>query len=628
MLSLKRTKRVLFSAVVMAAVVTPLTIFAMHEVDSAEETFAVEGSDIATFEDPNFYECVLSNFREAFPNEAVSDDGLSVGQVRRIKRLVCDGADKPDSEKITSVRSASSDIDSREGGLEAMGYLEYLVLNNNKLTNLDVEYNGELTHLYAHHNNISAFNLGELHKLVALAIQNNQLSGSLDVSRNTGLELFYANANELTGINLGNISSLKDLRLSENQLTGTLDVSNSTGLEKLYIWDNKLAGLDLGNISTLKELSVSANQLSGTLDVSKNTGLEILYAHTNKLTDLNLGNISSLKDLQISKNQLTGTLDVSKNTGLETLYAYTNELTNINISGLNTLKKISIGQNNITDEAKVASIMGVVTDNRDHLEELSIMNLPIGEIDASVFPNLTFLNVSGCGLSSLDVSHNANLQTLAVRNNNLSSLDVTHNAELSSLSTDNIIVTAGIEDESLTSGQKTFDLSNLKFISEDGNTTIPNTNYYTFNSSSKILSVTDIAKTGGFVLTAPIDSSIENSEYRRYKLQIAKIDSSAPTDDPTVDPTDDPADDPTSDPTDEGDDSDETIVPNTSGGDEAGETGTGGKDAAGKPETGASTNDGKSGSSISISVLPIIIVALAILGVIGRKYISHKKINW
>ena len=573
MLSLKKTKRVLFSAVVMAAVVTPLTIFAIHKVDSAEETFAVEGSDIATFEDPNFYECVLSNFREAFPNEAVSDDGLSVGQVRRIKRLVCNGADKPDSEKITSVRSASSDIDSREGGLEAMGYLEYLVLNNNKLTNLDVKYNGELTHLYAHHNNISAFNLGELHKLVALAIQNNQLSGSLDVSRNTGLELFYANANELTGINLGNISSLKDLRLSENQLTGTLDVSNSTGLEKLYIWDNKLAGLDLGNISTLKELSVSANQLSGTLDVSKNTGLE-------------------------------------------TLYAYTNELTNINISGLNTLKKISIGHNNITDEAKVASIMGVVIDNRDHLEELSIMNLPIGEIDASVFPNLTFLNVSGCGLSSLDVSHNANLQTLAVRNNNLSSLDVTHNAELSSLSTDNIIVTAGIEDESLTSGQKTFDLSNLKFISEDGNTTIPNTNYYTFNSSSKILSVTDIAKTGGFVLTAPIDSSIENSEYRRYKLQIAKIDSSAPTDDPTVDPAD------------EGDDSDETIVPNTSGGDETGETGTGGKDAAGKPETGASTNDGKSGSSISISVLPIIIVALAILGVIGRKYISHKKINW
>ncbi len=376
--------------------------------------------------------------------------------------------------------------------------------------------------------------------------------------------------------------------------------------------------------------------MSGTLDVSKNTGLEILYAHTNKLTGLDLGNISSLKDLEIGYNQLAGVLDVSKNTGLEILYAHFNELIDINMSSLNNLKKISIGYNNITDETRVADIMGAATSNKDHLEVLSVVNLPIGEIDASVFPNLTFLNVSGCGLSSLDVSHNASLQTLAVRNNNLSSLDVTHNAELSSLSTDNIIVTAGIEDESLASGQKTFDLSNLKFISEDGNTTIPDTSYYTFDNTSKLLSVMDIAKTGGFVLTAPIDNTIENSEYRRYKLQIAKIDPSTPTDDPTDDPTDNPTDDPTDDPTvdptidpaDEGDDSDETIVPNTSGGDETGETGTGGKDAAGKPETGASTNDGKSGSSIGISVLPIIIVALAILGVAGRKYVSRKRINW
>ena len=500
MLKLKKTKRVLLTVAAIAAVATPLTIFAIHKVDSAEETFAVEGSDIATFEDPNFYECVLSNFREAFPNEAVSDDGLSIGQVRRIKRLICNGKDKPDSEKITSVRSASSDIDSREGGLEAMGYLEFLNLNNNKLTNLDVKYNGELTHLFAHHNNISTFSLGGLHKLLVLEMGDNQLSGSLDVSNNTDLTHLSAINNNLKSVTLPTNSNLKELFLQGNELEGNLDLSRNTGLEQLRLQGNALTSVNLSNNPNLIGLSVKDNNLA-LLDVSSCSSLEVLVAHGNRR------------------------------------------------------------------------------------------------------------------MLSLDVSNNPNLQELSV---------------------DNILVTAGIEDESLTSGQKTFDLSNLKFISEDGNTTIPNTNYYTFNSSSKILSVTDIAKTGGFVLTAPIDSSIENSEYRRYKLQIAKIDSSAPTDDPTVDPTVDPTDDPTvdptddptSDPADEGDDSDETIVPNTSGGDETGETGTGGKDAAGKPETGASTNDGKSGSSISISVLPIIIVALAILGVIGRKYISHKKINW
>ena len=161
---------------------------------------------------------------------------------------------------------------------------------------------------------------------------------------------------------------------------------------------------------------------------------------------------------------------------------------------------------------------------------------------------------------------------------------VSSNPNLTNLYADNILVTAGIENMSLTSGSAEFDLADLKFISEDGNTTINDTDYYSYNELTKILDVNDFAATKGFVRTVPIDNTLEQSEYKNYKLRIGQVD-----------------------PKDIIDDDDE-------------------EEAGRKPDTGAVTNTNN--KSEGVSILPIIAVVSVLAYVVGRKYVSRRKINW
>ena len=529
MLNIKKTKKIILSAAVLAAVIVPTAMFAVNKINSTDTTFAATMPN--GFNDQNFYDCIVGAFRKNYPDENVSSNGLTETQLEKITVVECPGDEKADADKIRSV-----------SGLEKM----------------------------------------------------------------TGLKVLTLPRNNISSINLSNNSNLMYINVAENQLE-TLDVSNNLNLDNIVAYGNKL---------------------SGTFDASNNTKLEKLSVNNNQLTGLNLGNISSLEELYIYKNNLSGTLDLSKNTELKNLSAYNNNFTGFNMTGLNKLEKLSIGTNNITDTNVVNNIVSVIINNKDHLDTISIEGLLIGTIDPSVFPELTSLNVGGCGLSSLDVSNNAKLKTLRAHENNLSSLDVSHNAELSNLTADNTtIVIAGIEDENLTSGQKTFNLSSLKFISTDGNTTISNTDDYTFDSSSKILNVSNVANTRGFVMTSPIDDTAIYGEYRTYKLQIGKLTSDSPTNDIPDKPTGDQTDSST----DDEDDADGTAVPNTSGGDESSGSNSrsrSGKDIASRPETGALTNNSESNSSTGISVLPIAIVVLTIVGIAGRKYMARRKFNW
>ena len=394
---------------------------------------------------------------------------------------------------------------------------------------------------------------------------------------------------------LAKMTGLTELDVSNNNLTGILDVSSNTQLVMLYAHTNQLSGLNLGGINGLKKIEVGMNELSGTLDVSKNTSLEILYANTNKLSDINLGDISSLKDLRAHKNQLIGTFDISKNTGLETLSLFTNQLSGLNLGNISSLKNLSIGDNQLS-----------------------------GVFDVSKNADLEYLSIHTNHLTSLDVSHNTKLTTLGIHNNNLTYLDISNNPDLSNFYADDILISAGIEDEDLVNGQKTFDLSGLKFISTDGNTTIANTANYTFDNASKILSVKDIAATNGFVITSPIDTSLNNSEYRQYKLQIGKV---APDD--SEDPgEDEDTDNPSQGDDDSASDGKDVVVPDTSAKTDGGKTteATGAK----TPNTGVTTKDDEDTASLISYLLPVlaltVVLLLAYAG--GRKVFARKRINF
>ena len=141
-------------------------------------------------------------------------------------------------------------------------------------------------------------------------------------------------------------------------------------------------------------------------------------------------------------------------------------------------------------------------------------------------------------------------------------------------------------------------------ITIEMDTTINDTDYYSYNELTKILDVNDFAATKGFVRTVPIDNTLEQSEYKNYKLRIGQVD---PKD--IIDEEEEEEEG-------EEENADDLPVPDTSGGDNTGK----------KPDTGAVTNtDNK---SEGVSILPIIAVVSVLAYVVGRKYVSRRKINW
>ena len=417
------------------------------------------------------------------------------------------------------------------------------------------------------HNKISAINVANNTKLIRLDVSDNQLT-SIDTSSNASLQLLAVPDNQITSLDVHNNTALATLIANGNQLT-SLDLTNNTSLAMLYVYDNDMTSLD----------------------VSHNTKIAILVAGTNKLTTLNLMNNTELAILYVNDNMLTS-LDTSKNTKITTLYANNNKLTSLNIS------------------------------NHVALTTLYAYGNQLESLNLSSNTGLTNLNIRDNQLSSLDVSKNTSLECLRSQKNDLTELDVSGNPGLTDLYADDIIIAAGIEDTSLSSGEAEFNLTDVKFISEEGNTTINNAAAYTYNSANKILTVNDFAATKGYVQTSPIDTSLEQSEYKNYKLKIGEVSPDDP-DDP-VDP-DEPTDpDAPSNPSDKDsgseDGADDANVPNTSGG----------KRSAKTPDTGAMRTDNNDSSSSTSYVLPVTIavVVLVLIYVAGRKYLSRRRMNF
>ena len=100
--------------------------------------------------------------------------------------------------------------------------LEFLHLNDNQLTSIDVSKNTAL---------------------IDLRLCNNQLT-SIDVSKNTALECLELSGNQLTSIDVSKNTALRSLSLSDNQLT-SIDVSKNTALDYLILSGNQLRIIDL-----------------------------------------------------------------------------------------------------------------------------------------------------------------------------------------------------------------------------------------------------------------------------------------------------------------------------------------------------------------------------------------------
>ena len=300
---------------------------------------------------------------------------------------------------------------------------------------------------------------------------------------------------------LEKMTGLTQLSLTYNHLSdGILNISHNTALTQLDVSRNYLQSLDASHNLALTSLVAANNNLSS-ITIPTSTSLTNIDINHNMLEELDLSGATSLNTLAIHNNILSS-IDLSNNTSLTSLVATSNMLTSLDVSHNSALTSLNIGANKLTS---------LNTSQNPNLQRIIVVNNQLSSIDVSNNTALRWFNVGGNQLTSLDVSHNPELLDLYANGNQLTSLDVTHNPNIALLEADNIPIWANPELISFDSDVK-FGLSSLSFLQP--NQTVQDTEYYTYDSTNKIVTIGEPDRTGGYIqIYSPIIA-------RRYKIVI------------------------------------------------------------------------------------------------------------
>ncbi len=331
-----------------------------------------------------------------------------------------------------------------------------------------------------------------------------QVSNVSGIEKLTGLTTFWTTYSKITSI----------------------DVSHNIALTRLAVQHAQLTSLDISKNTALKELSLQEGNQLASIDISKNTDLENLNLWGNRLTSLDISKNPMLKDINIAWNNFTS-IDFSNHPSLVGLTAgFNNSLVSVDVSGCPQFWALDVSNNpqlKILDVSNDPQMDHFFLTWRDApvLEWLNLSNDQLTSLDVSEKTALKYLDVSNNKLKSLNISKNSNLTELNIYANQLSSLDLRQNNNLESLRADNILLRTNIVGTQ-SGNKKNFDLSKLQFIGDNAgvyNNTIPNTENYTFDETNRVLSVNNLAGTGGYaqIIATSADAHAD------YKLQLPKV---------------------------------------------------------------------------------------------------------
>lgn len=192
-----------------------------------------------SFNDENFYQCVIDNYNEEHNVLLSYDESLTDEQLSEIDSLWCN------DKKIKSVL-----------GIEKMSNLENIDLEDNELTAVDLSNNKKLRNLYLSDNKLSSIDLRNNKSLENFFAYDNNFKKSLTVKRGTEIN-FLEFENNL--ILLPDSLNDKKIKISDIEL-GSEKVGNYPSFE----YDQKY-----GLIRILKELTsyvvnnkIKTNELS------------------------------------------------------------------------------------------------------------------------------------------------------------------------------------------------------------------------------------------------------------------------------------------------------------------------------------------------------------------------------
>ena len=309
----------------------------------------------------------------------------------------------PSSSKLQKL-VLNDNILSKISNLNKLTELQYLNLNNNILTSLNVSALTKLQTLYVDNQKDSNNNktlktaiLPNSNSLITLSVKNNALS-ELDLSKYTNLKNLYTRS-----------STIQKLDLRYNRNLETMDISSQ-----------ELNDLILRNVK-----SITSEKLKSIIEGALN--LQVLTLQNNdNLTDISISN-SNLQKIYFEDQKNLKTVTLSNNP----------KLYRVSLDKAKSINKLVLNNNGITTDGITG--LNVLTD----LQYLNLSNNSLVSLDLSNLTNLVTLEVSNQKnknnekvFTSIKLPTNTNnkLQVLDVSNNNLTSIDLSKSTSLKKLS--------------------------------------------------------------------------------------------------------------------------------------------------------------------------------------------------
>lgn len=280
-----------------------LLFFSLQSCDSLKKLAGIsepEKSDIQDiFEDDVLRECV-----------ARLTSGLKAKEVRDI---ICAGVG------LSSLK-----------GLEQFPNIRSLILNTNRLSQVDLSAFPNLEFLDLSANRFNEIDLSHNPKLLEAFLDLNSLD-ELDTTKNPLLEALVLSGNDISFLDLSKNENLEELVLDDNAFVGdvsiaALDLSNNKKLINLNLFKNQITHIDLSKNVKLDLIDIRKNQLTD-IDLKKNTNLSVLRLNDNLLTEIDLGSNENIDTLYLENNQISKiTLPISKDAKLKFAYLRGNKI--------------------------------------------------------------------------------------------------------------------------------------------------------------------------------------------------------------------------------------------------------------------------------------------------------------
>ena len=375
-------------------------------------------------------------------------------------------------------------------GIEYFYVLQELNCSNNKLSSLDMAYNGDLKKLQCYKNRLQGDAMqkffDDLHRAnwttpgqlvpyytgsgesnskptnaqVAKANKRNWDVYSYDGNSYTEMKVAEVDINETNfpdeifrtyvsnnidkdhngKLTYNELDVVEELNVAYMGIMSMKGVEYFTELKELICHNNELTALDVSANTKLTRLACGQNKIQS-LDVTKLTELANFHCSNNQLTTLNVTKNTKLWRFYCARNQLTK-LDVTKNIALDTLYCWGNPLGTLDVSQNKVMRYLSCFDSQLTslDVTKNTALEILVCDYNklttlDVTKNTALKNLvcnynQLTSLDVTKNTALTDLTCTNNQLTTLDVTKNTALKGLDCSSNQLTTLDLTKNTAL------------------------------------------------------------------------------------------------------------------------------------------------------------------------------------------------------